>query len=1001
MTRRGYDRKSIFHLLALAGVLVFSTTAYGQDATEADDEDAAELQKVAVTGSRIKRTELEGPAPVYIIDQEDMAQRGYVTVFEALDDLTINNGFVFEGPEADLFTPDVQTINLRSFGVGTTLVLVNGRRLTNYPAAYQSSDTVFNFGSIPTAAVERIEILATGASAIYGSDAVAGVINIVLRQDLDDTIVNVLWGTPTETKSFSDGQEYRVQLLTGQTFERGNYTFTFEYSDRDAIRGHMYDQYDSDLDYPVVPGEAQKDLTLYGLDNWAFFFFPPPSLIDPRDATGIANLDQACAAVSPQFEGWTRGAGLSQTSLRGSYCADPNNGSPAINFRNEKEAYSAYFNGNLEVGDRGTELFTDLFYYSSESTQDREGVPIFTDINDPNGVDPIFGVFGDWWSIQRKFSDQELGNPAPNTFEDTAWTISVGARGVWNDLHDWEFSINQSDYEYTQTRLWATWDGVINNFFGTYLGLSLTGVDWWSGGTLGEDIAFGLAPFENLFQPIPASVVNDVFDFQTYKNETSDTFVSFQVSGDLLEMNTGPLQYAFVAEYEDEDFQFVPDALIQQDPPAFDSEGNPIPGRLAGSGWYNLTGYQGGGDRQRWAVGGELRVPLHETLTLNLAGRFDDYDSGSTSFGSDFTPSGSIEWRPTTDLLVRAGYTESFRAPDLVQVFVSTGFFTADLDQVSCYQTYLATEGLTPDDLSPIDFENMGLLDTECTTTSTFAHRRGAQDLGPDEEPLDAETGNSWWYGFSWEVLENLTLTADFVHIELEDRVITEDTQDILDVEWECFKGTVTGGQCDAAANRIIRQEDPTTGIEFIKEFNVSPINQFFEEVDSIDITAEYTLNTDYGLFNFTGDYSHILSHEQKLTPDSEPVNLRDDPVLGGWDFRGSFVGTVTYSYGDFSTTATMVRRGGITPWRRFDNITGEDTFAAGRRLDSYITWNWTGQYNWTDDFMTRIRVVNVFDEEPPFDATMDFSDEPWYNYFLYAGAGIGRQLFVEGQYTF
>ncbi|MDX1379586.1 MAG: hypothetical protein R3233_00630, partial [Xanthomonadales bacterium] len=92
MTRRGYDRKSIFHLLALAGVLVFSTTAYGQDATEADDEDSAELQKVAVTGSRIKRTELEGPAPVYIIDQEDMAQRGYVTVFEALDDLTINNG---------------------------------------------------------------------------------------------------------------------------------------------------------------------------------------------------------------------------------------------------------------------------------------------------------------------------------------------------------------------------------------------------------------------------------------------------------------------------------------------------------------------------------------------------------------------------------------------------------------------------------------------------------------------------------------------------------------------------------------------------------------------------------------------------------------------------------------------------------------------------------------------------------------------------------------------
>ena len=129
--------------------------AQATDADAGDQEETAELGKVTVTGSRIKRAELEGPQPILVIDQEQMNERGYTTVYEALADLTINNGYKFEGTEnINGFSPDVQTLNLRGFGVGTTLTLINGRRLTNYPVAYQSSSTVFSFCSMADTGIE-------------------------------------------------------------------------------------------------------------------------------------------------------------------------------------------------------------------------------------------------------------------------------------------------------------------------------------------------------------------------------------------------------------------------------------------------------------------------------------------------------------------------------------------------------------------------------------------------------------------------------------------------------------------------------------------------------------------------------------------------------------------------------------------------------------------------------------------------------------------------------
>jgi outer membrane receptor protein involved in Fe transport len=291
-----------------------------------------------------RRHRWAGAGPV--IDQVELQTRGYTTVYEALQDLTINNGYKFEGAEAALFTPDVQTINLRGFGVGTTLTLINGRRLANYPAAYQSNATVFSFGSIPIAAVERIEILATGASAIYGSDAVSGVVNIILRQDINGTTIDALWGTPTESEGTQG--DLRLQMTNGKTFDRASYTFTAEYINREAILG-------GDFDHTITNRRLSGDglrCSVLVLDQFKSAFLLPGRYVDPAETMGTSG-EAACAGA---------GGGLIYASRpgAGNFCSDPNSGAPAVNFQNEKESFSAYFNGQLEIGDKGTELFTDL-----------------------------------------------------------------------------------------------------------------------------------------------------------------------------------------------------------------------------------------------------------------------------------------------------------------------------------------------------------------------------------------------------------------------------------------------------------------------------------------------------------------------------------------------------------------------------------------------------------------------------------------------------------------
>lgn len=169
------------------------------------------MEKVTVTGSRIARAQSDGATPVNVITHEEMEARGYKNVYDALATQTQNTGMTQGEDYGNTWQPAASALNLRGLGPNHTLVLINGRRVADYPTPYDGKVNFTNLANIPSAVIERIEILSSGASAIYGSDAIAGVVNIILKDKINGVDVNLKGGTSER----GGGDNQRLQISGG------------------------------------------------------------------------------------------------------------------------------------------------------------------------------------------------------------------------------------------------------------------------------------------------------------------------------------------------------------------------------------------------------------------------------------------------------------------------------------------------------------------------------------------------------------------------------------------------------------------------------------------------------------------------------------------------------------------------------------------------------------------------------------------------------------------
>ncbi|MEE4246107.1 MAG: TonB-dependent receptor plug domain-containing protein, partial [Kangiellaceae bacterium] len=357
-----------------------------------EQEGSEEESKLVVTGSLIKKSAADGPSPLISISAEDILKLGHTNLFEVLSALTAQTGSLLEGDQfPNGFAAAAQTINLRGFGPGRTLVLVNGQRFALNPTPYQSESNFFNLAIIPTTAIERVDVLTDGASSIYGSDAVAGVINVILREEFETSNVDFTVGNTTE------GGGRSARLSAGHSIQTKNVlsTFGFQWEDRAPIYGR---------DRPWLSQVEPTDVAIGA------------AILDTNTQQLLGATQQNCNAISMQLV----------TSTQGDFCTDRN--TQFDNLRNDRQTWSLFNHTSLEQ--ETGKLFLDFIYWESD-VQLRTS-PLFWvgDINNQIAV--------------RQFSPIETGNQDKIFDEDSASFI-VGFEGV-ADYFDYRITYSNSIY---------------------------------------------------------------------------------------------------------------------------------------------------------------------------------------------------------------------------------------------------------------------------------------------------------------------------------------------------------------------------------------------------------------------------------------------------------------------------------------------------------------------------------------------------------------------------
>lgn len=618
-------RVNLFALLA--PVMIQPTLMPAAMAQSQPSADGQAVEQVVVTGTRIRGTDAKLPAAVTVITAQDLDDRGFRNVFDALNNLAQNTGFTQGADFGNTFTPAANTISLRGLGPNHTLILVNGQRTTEYPIAYNGSVNFVNLANIPSAAIERIEILNGGASAIYGSDAIAGVVNIILKDRVEGLDVNLKAGT-TERGGGGNG---RFQLSGGKIFGKLSTVFAFEYDRAQPIwsenRGFM--------NSTTLEGEA------------------PLSIWERTDVTLGSDIPPAdnCASFSKIF----RNSVVPFDSGGGTYCGSG-------------KARPAYW--TVQTGNESETLYGKAKYELSDNTRVFGAVLASWDRTWNNTRGPKWvsdqattGYFfnqntGDYESWSRRIAPEEIGGASRY---DKFWHdfSSIAMTGIDGDIgpSTWKYEVTYSASVYvSRERVPHLLASVDNYFLGPQLGVDGAGVPIY-------------APDPTRFDaPLTSAQFGSLLGVSTSKDTTWMQNATASANGELFTLPAGPILAAVVAEWGTQGFSNHPDPQINQ-------------------GVFFNTGTEdnASGSRQRYAAALEVKVPILSNFDARLATRLDDYSFSGRTEGRG-TYNAELRYRPIESVQLHASYSTSFRAPDMNYIFQNKtlGYEAATTDYYQC-----------------------------------------------------------------------------------------------------------------------------------------------------------------------------------------------------------------------------------------------------------------------------------------------------------------------------
>ena len=1016
-----FDRKLLLATTMIAGFTAFAAApARAQvDETEAPVTTTAtaedsEVDALVITGSRIRRNEFTSPSPVQIITAEVSTLEGLVDPAEILQTSTvasgsqqINNtftGFVVNGG------PGVNTVSLRGLGDQRTLVLLNGRRLP--PAGVQGQVGAVDLNILPGAMIERYEILKDGASSIYGSDAVAGVVNVITKRDFDGGEISADASVSQE----GGAEEYSISGAWGKVLDRGHFMVSGEWYHREPLVKRDRDFLDCANPYTFDPTSGERsDMIDFNTGEMKCISYTGNVVgyIPVNEAIGLFDFGNALlgytfygSRVPIAVEGPRAAADANFGALGLRFIPlDERNFNPAAegdtSVISPVDRYTLFADGSYDLG--FGEAYGEFLFNRRESFQ-KGYQTIFHSVSElaPCTVNPLcfantrpFGSPGIVFDHGSDIGAPSFGPLTHIGFQpDTRFLSPIeqevkidvirtlgGIRGDLNFMSGWTWdaylSYSRSQGEYRTTGLY---NDRVQAVVGTDSDLNFTGVcppGSFSGCVpvnffSNEILTMGTLP-QNLFDLLQID--------ETGETEYTQLIAEAQVTGDLFSLPAGPVGAAFGVSHRRDEL-----------------DDKPGPEAIAGNYWGLATAQATKGDDSLSEAYAELELPIirgvtHiEDLTVNLSGRYSNYES----YGSSATYKVGVNWRLSNQFRLRATTGTSFRAPALYELFLNdqTAFLPQDsVDPCIRWgesgnaqvRANCAADGL------PANFPGVG----------------GSAELligGGDD--LQAEESKAYSFGAIYTPdWIDLNLAIDYWEIEVNNEVAS-------------LAASVVG-QCYASANfpnsefcDLFERDDDPFGDREITFIDASYRNITNQTARGIDVTVRY--NRDLGPGELTWEAQATWSLEDSLELFAGSVD----------DFNG-LIGEpavvaesrLQYEWRDFLFTVSSDFLGRQSNYEYQFNSNcdpvGNYAFAGAAGFAPYCAKN-HAEPTWFHHASVRYKadtwrvvggVRNLFDEFPPF-ATDPITPDKGLGTYGRLGnttgatqnedAYVGRQFFVS-----
>lgn len=975
--------------IALAAAMAAGPLAAQEAPAEQDkkDEKATELARIEVTGSNIKRTDVETASPVQIISRQDIENMGARTLLQVLDNLPAARPAQVDSKSLFTGSDGASQANLRGLGAQGTLVLLNGRRLSYYgaPAGFQTQ--FVNIDSIPAAAIERMEVLTDGASAVYGTDAVAGVINVITKREYKGLEVNLVTDKSSRFDSYGEHQASITGGFGDLDEDRYNVYASVNLYRRDPIPlSEMYDK--KPAQYYINNPNYINNLRIGtgsapGVFNPGYYYAIDPVTKVRRDeaAPGCNNVLAVATGTRCIWQTWLN------NEIEGGA---------------KSERVTAYVNGHFLIGEN-TEAFAEATYTDIDLTANGGTPRAFgTTTGNPqswfsrNTGTTVNQFLTPWLGPNNEYNhaSPELkainggvvglsyllqdvgGNHFGQRNTDKSYRVLAGlkgSRGDWN----WETALASAGthsvtYQTTNVNI----DGFIKAF-GPFT------IDPGTGRVIISDhpaYKFGEISEAN------AALIREAFPTFDIQSWTRLHTLDGKIEGPLFNLPAGEVRAAFGFNATRETFYT----------PGNEDAAN---GKITqqGGSWFD-------GKRNTYALFAEAVAPITEKLELDAAVRVDKYPN----FSANVAPKIGIKYQALPQLLLRGTYSEGFRAPSLAEsgtggVYAQIGGYR---DETRCAETNaIATLLRQSQRQTDVDLGN-SLYNSDCSR-NVARMTRPNPDLKPEKAKIST-------LGFVWEPAKWLSVSADWWFIYRRNEIVAPDYSNPEEIiEMTRFPITETD-QANLAALAAMCA-DPASGVtcpgtlpSYSTGNVASVIGQYKNRgrtlVDGFDIDARSRFDL--------GDYGNLNIGVAATIARRNMYNFDDG---SGW-YYGNFVGyygnprlratlNADWSYGEV-TTSFFVNYVGKTKWAwdKYDALdnnaetcTGGYVAVAPSDCDGVPAW-WTANLglNWQPDdhWHVGFTLKNLFNRKPFFDPN------DWMTYSGYA-SNLGRSYSFSVGYKF